>query len=256
MQARRVIPCLLLRGEGLVKTTRFATPTYVGDPINVVRIFNEKEVDEIVIFDILASRERRAPRLAFLEKIVSEAFMPVCYGGAVRDVDHARQLLRLGIEKLAVNTAALRDLGSVRRLSDRFGAQCVMGVVDVRRDLLGRARVHSHVGAPVPERDPVRWASALARAGAGEILVQSVDRDGTRAGMDLDLASRLRNAVPVPVVLAGGANATHDMVEAMRQGGLSGVAVGGRFVWYGPHRAVLVSYLQPGERREIAESLR
>lgn len=256
MQAKRIIPCLLLRGDGLVKTTRFEHPSYVGDPINVVRIFNEKEVDEIVIFDILASRTAQAPRLAFLERIVSEAFMPVCYGGAVRDVDDARALLAIGIEKLALNTTALRDLDAVRRLSDRFGAQCVVGVIDVRRDWLGRPRVYSHAGAPIPEPDPVRWAQRLAAAGVGEILVQSVDRDGTRAGLDLDLATRLRGAVEVPLVLGGGAHEVDDMVAAFRRGRLSGIAVGGRFVWYGPHKAVLVSYLGPNETRAIAEGVR
>ncbi len=254
MPAKRIIPCLLLLENGLVKTMRFAKPSYVGDPINVVRIFNEKEVDEIVIFDILATRLGRRPRHELLEQIVSEAFMPVCYGGAVRGVEDARALLAIGIEKLAVNSIALTDLDAVRALSDRFGAQCVMGVIDVRRDLFGGLRVHSHAGLPIPEKDPVRWAEQLERAGVGEIMVQAVDRDGTRGGLDHALAREFAGRIAVPLVLAGGARDATDMIGAFQSADLSGVAAGAQFVWYGPHRAVLVNYLSPDEIRAIAKA--
>lgn len=256
MPLRRVIPSLLLAGEGLVKTTRFGRPSYVGDPINVVRIFNEKEVDEVVLFDILASREGRPPRLDLIQQIVSEAFMPVCYGGAVRSVADARALLAVGIEKVAVNTAVLQNVRLAFDLASQFGSQCVVGVVDIRRDVLGRARVHSHTGGPVPERDPLRWAETLQQAGVGEIIVQSVDRDGTQSGLDGEIAASFAGRLDVPVVLGGGARDAADITRAFQMGRLSGVAVGAKFVWYGPHRAVLVTYLSPDEIRQVEEGAR
>lgn len=250
MLRRRVIPSLLLSKGGLVKTCRFRDEVYVGDPINAVKIFNEKEVDELFLFDIHASRERRGPDFALIESIVSEAFMPVAYGGGIRTQEDVRTLLRLGVEKVALNTAALEDLGLVRRLSDAFGAQCVVGVVDVKRDWRGRARVWAHSGADVPEREPRRWMQRLVEAGVGELLVQCVDRDGTLGGIDSALFSDIRGAVQVPVVAAGGARNVGDL-QAVFDLGVSGVAVGARFVFVGPHRAVLISYLSDSERRVV-----
>jgi cyclase len=246
-----VIPSLLLSNGGLVKTRRFKAPVYVGDPINAVKIFNEKEVDELFLFDIDASKQRRRPDFALIESIVSEAFMPIGYGGGVRTVDDVRTLLRLGVEKVALNTAALDDLGFVRELSGAFGAQCVVGVVDVKRDWRGRARVWSHAGVPVRQADPRLALQELASAGAGELLVQSVDRDGTLEGLDHELLSSLAGAVEVPLVAAGGAKDARDLQAAFERGGVSAVAVGARFVFIGPHRAVLISYLSEPERAAI-----
>lgn len=247
----RVIPTLLLQGRGLVKTRRFRDPVYVGDPRNVVRIFNEKEVDELVLLDVRASRDGTQPDLDMIQEIVSEAFMPVCYGGGVRSLEQARALLRLGVEKVAVNTAALRDPVLVRRLSDEFGAQCVVGSVDVKRSLLGVPRVYSHAGVRPPEPDPVRWAQRLVALGAGEILLQSVDREGTLSGCDLDLLRRFHGKLDKPLIAGGGAATLEHMRLALRACGLSGLSVGARFVFYGPHRAVLVTYLERGELREL-----
>jgi cyclase len=251
MPSARIIPCLLLRGNGLVKTTRFADPKYVGDPINAVRIFNDKEVDELLLLDILASKEARGPNMALVEQIVSEAFMPVGFGGGVRSVEQARSLLRIGIEKIAVNTAALEGLGIVRDLADKFGAQCVVGVVDVKKRWLGGYTVHSHTGVRLPERDPVAWAQRLAEAGAGEILVQSVDRDGTMSGYDLDLLRTFSGSLRVPLIAAGGAANVDDMVAALQACTLSGLAIGARFVYQGPHRAVLINYLDARDMDRI-----
>jgi imidazole glycerol-phosphate synthase subunit HisF len=245
----RVIPTLLLSERGLVKTQRFRKPVYVGDPRNVVRIFNDKEVDELALFDVRASRTAAPIDLAMIREIVSEAFMPVCYGGGVRSVAQAAELLRIGVEKIAVNTAALDDIGLVRALSAEFGAQCVVGSIDVRRDVLGRPRVWSHSGARVPERDPVAWAQALVAAGAGEIVVQSVDHEGTLAGPDLALFRTFDHAIDKPLVVGGGLSSVADMEATIRACRPSGLSVGARFVFYGPHRAVLVTYL---EREELA----
>lgn len=251
MLRKRVIPCLLLRRGGLVKSRRFAKPTYVGDPINAVRIFNEKEVDELLLLDITATREGRRPDFELVKEVVSEAFMPIGYGGGVRSPEDARTLLKLGVEKIALNTSALRDLRLVTELKDSFGAQCLMGVVDVRRSWRGRYEVHSHAGARVAQRDPVRWAQMLAEAGAGEILVQSIDRDGTMAGFDLELIGRFDGKLKVPLLAAGGAGNVGDMHAAFRACDLGGLVVGARFVFYGPHRAVLITYLTPSEQAEL-----
>lgn len=247
----RVIPVLLLRRNGLVKTTRFAGPKYVGDPINVVRIFNQKEVDELVLTETVATRDGRGPDFELLESIASEAFMPVCYGGGVRRVDDAKRILRLGMEKIAVNTEALRRPRFVRELSDTLGAQCVVASVDVRRTWRGRYEVHSHAGARVSERDPLRWIDELVRLGAGELLLNAVDRDGTMQGCDLALLERIRGRFDVPVIAAGGAGSVEDMAAAVHAGGLSAIGVGARFIYEGPYRAVLVSYLSASELARV-----
>ncbi len=251
MLRTRVIPCLLLRRSGLVKTIRFKRPSYVGDPINVVRIFNEKEVDELVLLDIVAGKERTRPDFELLEQIASEAFMPVCYGGGVRSVEDARQLLKLGIEKIAVNTAALEDPTLIRRLSDAFGAQCVVASIDVKKSLLGKHQVFSHAGVDIPERDPVAWAKRLVKLGAGEVLLTSVDRDGTMSGYDLELLRTFDGRLDVPVVASGGAGSVDDMAAALHACRLSGLGAGARFVYYGPHKAVLVTYLEPKDLRRL-----
>lgn len=251
MLCRRVIPSLLLSGGGLVKTRRFKDEVYVGDPINAVKIFNEKEVDELFLFDIQASREGRRPDFALVESIVSEAFMPVAYGGGVRTLADVRTLLRLGVEKVALNTAALDDLSLVRELSNAFGAQCVVGVVDVKRDWRGRPKVWSHAGRTPRTNDVKEWMKALVAAGAGELLVQSVDRDGTLDGLDIELFRSVKGCVEVPVVAAGGARGLDDL-KATFDLGVTAVAAGARFVFIGPHRAVLISYLSDAERVGIS----
>lgn len=244
MLRKRIIPSLQLAGPRLVKSWRFGPSTYLGDPVNAVKIFNEKEVDEILLLDITCTREGREPDYALLEEIASEAFVPVTYGGGVRSVEAGRRLLRAGIEKLAVNTWALADPSAVRRLAEAFGSQCLVAVIDVRR-----GRVFSHAGLRPPEPDPGRWALHLQEQGAGELLVQSVDRDGTLAGFDLELLAGLPSGLRVPVLAAGGAGSVADMQAALATGRLDGLAVGARFVFYGPLRAVLINYLTPAERR-------
>jgi cyclase len=247
MLRTRIIPVLLLRRHGLVKTVKFRSPRYVGDPINVVRIFNEKEVDELILTEVVATRSGGRPDFELLEQIASEAFMPICYGGAVRSVDDASRILRLGMEKVAVNTAALEDPGFIRRLADAFGSQCVVASVDVKRTWRGRYEVHSHAGRPVPERDPLRWIDMLVAQGAGEVLVNAVHRDGTMQGYDLELLGRLRNRFDVPIIPCGGAGSVDDMKAALRASGADALGVGARFIYEGPYRAVLVSYLSREE---------
>ncbi len=253
MFRKRVIPTLLLRDGGLVKGRQFRDQKYVGDPINAVKIFNEKEVDELFLFDIDASRQQRKPDFEMIREIVSEAFMPVGYGGGVRSVEDAGRLLAVGIEKIVVNSGALEDLSLVTRLKDAFGAQCVVGSIDVQKRWLRAPQVVSHSGRGVVEKNPLTWANALIRAGVGELLIQDVDRDGTLEGLNLTLASQFTR-LEVPVVMGGGANDVSQIRSAFDLGA-SGVSAGARFVFYGPHRAVLISYLSEGDAAALSGSI-
>lgn len=237
----RVIPALLLRGKGLVKTTRFKDPAYVGDPFNTIKIFNDKEVDELALLDITASAEGRGPNMRFLADAASEAFVPLAYGGGLRTVEQMHELYKLGVEKAIVNSAALDDITLVRRAADRFGSQSVVVSMDVRKRLLGGYRVYRDNGAKETPHDPAEWAVKLQEAGAGELLVTAIERDGTFKGYDLDLVRQVSHAVDVPVIASGGAESVENLVQAV-QAGASAVAAGALFVYQRPHRAVLISF--------------
>jgi len=247
----RIIPVLLLRGKGLVKTIRFANPGYVGDPLNAVRIFNEKEVDELVVLDILASKEGRVPDVALLSRIAEECFMPLCYGGGVSSIEQMRELFALGIEKIALNTAALDDLSLLSRAADLFGSQSVVFSIDCRRGLVGGASVYSHAGRKGYEKDPVALAQRGDAAGAGEILLNSVDRDGMRQGFDLELSRSVAREVTIPVVACGGGGELKHFRQVIREAGVAAAAGGSQFVYQGKHRAVLITYPKPEEIEAI-----
>jgi imidazole glycerol-phosphate synthase subunit HisF len=242
MLKTRVIPCLLLRGAGLVKTTRFKDPKYVGDPINAIKIFNDKEVDELVLLDIAASREDRGPAFSVIEEVASECFMPLAYGGGIRTVDQARRILKLGVEKVVFNTTAWRAPTVLTDAAREFGAQAVVASIDVRRKLFGRYEVVVEGGTRGTGIDPVDYARRLEAAGAGEIFLTSVDRDGTMQGYELELIAKVSAAVGVPVIAAGGAGSVQDFRAATHEGGAAAVAAGAMFVFHGPHRAVLITY--------------
>jgi cyclase len=246
----RVIPCLLLRGTGLVKTVKFADAKYVGDIVNAVRIFNDKEVDEIVILDIEAHR-RGSIQWDLVANTASEAFMPMCYGGGVRTVDEIKRLLKAGIEKVSINSAAHDDPRLVERAAKEFGSQSIVGAIDVKKNFLGRYLVVSHGGDRKRAPDVATWAKSLERAGAGEILINSVDRDGTQTGYDLDLVRQVTSAVRVPVIACGGAGKLEHFAQAI-ENGASAVAAGSMFVFHGPHRAVLITY---PERKDLVKWL-
>jgi cyclase len=237
----RIIPCLLWRGGGLVKTVRYRSPKYIGDPINAVRIFNDKEADELFLIDIDASRKGYDPRYAEIEAIVSEAFMPIGYCGGVRTREHAKQLVRLGVEKVAINSAALERPACITEIASDIGSSSTVGVIDFKRQFLGRKVVWSHAGRKVAIADPVAYATELQRLGAGEILLNSVDRDGMMAGYDLELVEKVTKSVDIPVVALGGAGSVQDLGSALDRGA-AGAAAGSLFVFHGPHRAVLISF--------------
>ena len=243
MLIHRVIPCLLVsqsRG-GLVKTLKFGKPKYVGDPINAVKIFNEKEVDELMVLDIDATRERRGPDFKMIEELASECFMPLCYGGGIRTAEDARTLFSLGVEKVALQSVVATNPGIIREIADRAGEQAVVVSIDVKRNWLGRPQPYSAAGVKQPFSD---WRDAVRQAvanGAGEILLNAVDRDGTLAGPDLELIREASALADVPLVAIGGIGSLDDM-KAATDAGASAVAAGAYFVFQGPHRAVLITY--------------
>jgi imidazole glycerol-phosphate synthase subunit HisF len=238
----RVIPCLLLRGEGLVKTVRFKNPTYVGDPINAIKIFNDKEVDELIFLDIEASRAGRGPALQMIRDFASECFMPVGYGGGIRSLADAREVLALGIEKIIVNTLALRQPAVVAEIAREFGAQAVVVSIDAQRRLLGGYEVMAAGGTEKTGQRPADYARRVVELGAGEILVNSIERDGTQSGYDVALVRSVADAVPVPIIACGGAGTLAHFRDAVTEGHASAVAAGSMFVFHGKHRAVLISY--------------
>jgi cyclase len=237
----RVIPVLLLDDGALVKTVRFRDPRYVGDPINAVRIFNEKQADEIVLLDISATPHGRGPDEAAIEEIASEAFMPVAYGGGVRDVATARRLIQLGVEKVVVNAAAVEAPADVARIADTLGSSTLVVAMDAMRAAAGW-EVAIRSGTRRTGLDVRAQAEAAVRLGAGELFLTSIDRDGTGDGYDLDLVRAVAGAVDVPVVACGGAGALADLATVVHGGGAAAAAAGSLFVFHGRHRAVLITY--------------
>lgn len=238
----RVIPCLLLHEGGLVKTTRFREPKYVGDPINAIKIFNDKEVDELVLLDIGATRAGRGPAYSVIEDVASECFMPLAYGGGIRTLEEARRILKLGVEKVIFNTSAWTRSEVIRGASKEFGAQAVVASIDVRRKLLGRYEVCVEAGSKATGLGPVDYARRMEDLGAGEILLTAIDREGTMKGYDLELIRSVTGAVSVPVIASGGAGSIEDFRQAVTVGRADAVAAGAMFVFHGPHRAVLITY--------------
>lgn len=252
MLRARLIPTLLLRAGGLYKTVRFKDDTYVGDPINAVRIFNDKAVDELILLDIDAHREGQGPDFSRVADIASEAFIPLCYGGGVTQLGHFERLFKLGIEKVAVNSAAVGDMALVAQAARVFGSQSVVVGIDIRRSLFGRHERHVRSASVNTRQTAVEAARQAEAAGAGELLLCSVDRDGTMQGYDLSLVREVSSAVKVPVIACGGAGSLAHMAQVIREAGAASAAAGSLFVFQGKHRAVLITY--PDER-EVAAAL-
>lgn len=247
----RIIPILLLKGAGLYKTNKFRKEIYIGDPVNAVKILNDKEVDELSFLDIKAAREGSDPDISMLKDIASECFMPLSYGGGVKSVEMARELLGIGIEKIVVNSAAYTIPALIPSLSQHFGISTVVGSIDVQSGWLGKEKVMIHGGRESIPFSPVEWAQELERRGAGEILLNSIDRDGELCGYDLDLIKRISSAVSIPVIAAGGARNLSDFSKAVNEAGASAVAAGAMFVFQGKHRAVLITYPSQNDTKAL-----
>jgi len=242
MLKTRVIPVLLLQNRGFVKTRRFKKPTYLGDPKNILKIFNDKEVDEIIILDITASKQRREPDFAYLQELTVECFMPVCYGGGIRSLEDIKKLSAIGIEKAAINTYAHENPLFVKQAADHFGSQSIVISMDVKKDMFGNYRCYTRGGRKKTGIEPGVFARQMQENGAGEILINSIQQDGTWEGYDLTLIKRVSGLVDIPVIACGGAGSLSDFYRAVCDGGAAAVAAGSFFVFQGIHRAVLISY--------------
>ena len=242
MLRTQIIPVLLLRNESLVKTVRFGKFTYVGDPCNTLRIFNELEVDELLFLDITATRERRGPNLKVLADIANECFMPLGYGGGVRTLDQAKSIFDIGFEKIAVNTYAVERPEFMTELAKYYGNQAVIASIDIKKGFLGKNLVQTYSGRHRTILDPVAWAKELESRGAGEILLTAIDREGTWSGFDLELVNSVADAVSIPVIAHGGAGTLAHIGEVVRQAGASAVALGSMVVFQKKGMGVLVNF--------------
>lgn len=238
-----MIPCLLLKEEGLVKTVRFKHPNYIGDPINAIRIFNEKEVDELIFLDIDASKRKKEPDYAYLSKIADQCFMPLCYGGGVTSVEQMQKIFALGFEKVSVNAAAYQNPEMVREAVARFGSSSIVGAMDIGRDFHGRRTVKILNGRKNVGILPVEYAKRLENLGVGEILVNDICKDGMMQGYDCDIIEEIANSVQVPVIACGGAGKISDCLKVVEHGA-SAAAAGSIFVYWGRLKGVLINYPQ------------
>lgn len=244
MLKNRLIPCLLLDGKRLVKTHKFKNPRYVGDPINAVKIFNEKEVDEIILIDISATKNSTPPNFAFIEEIASECFIPLCYGGGIRSIEDATRLFNLGVEKVSIQSSSYKDLELIKELATRFGSQSVVASIDIKKNIFGKKLPFYSSLKKFVKIDLLDLIVQHTDAGAGEILLNSVYNDGMMQGMDLNLIESVASICSVPTIFIGGVGSLKDIQQAVSHGA-SAIGVGSFFVFHGPHKGVLISYPSP-----------
>ena len=256
MLRSRVIPCLLLHNKGLVKTVRFTDPKYLGDPINAVKIFNEKEVDELIVLDIDASVNGVEPDYSLIEKLALECRMPLCYGGGVSSVEQARKIVGLGVEKVALSSAAIENPSILSQVSNVIGRQSVVSVVDVKKNPRGDYIVFLYNGKMKVKVDLVGLLRRLEDCGAGEIVINSIDNDGAMKGYDLNLAEMVRDAVSLPITVLGGAGSKDDIFRLVDRFKVIGAAAGSLFVFKGVYKAVLINYLSQEEKSKLNQVLR
>ncbi len=248
----RIIPCLLVHKKGLVKTVKFRDHKYVGDPINAVKIFNEKEVDELIVLDIDASREQKEPDYSLIEKLAVECRMPLCYGGGINSAEQAQKIFNLGLEKIAISSAAVENPGLVSEIAERVGNQSVVVVLDAKRKTLSsKYEIYIHNGTRQTGLDPFDFAVKMQQAGAGEIVINSIDRDGMMSGYDQDLINRMREVITTPLTVLGGVGSLEDIGGMIHEHGIVGVAAGSLFVFKGKFKAVLINYPTSAEKETL-----
>lgn len=248
----RIIPCLLVHNKGLVKTVKFKDPKYVGDPINAVKIFNEKEVDELIVVDIDATIRNYEPDYKMIENIAIECRMPLCYGGGIKTADQAQRIFNLGVEKIAISSKAIDTPSIVSEIAERVGNQSVVVVLDIhKKTLSGKYEIFTHNGSRNTGLRPVDFAQEMESRGAGEIVINSIDQDGMMKGYDLDLIRKIRSEIHIPVTVLGGAGSFEDIGSVIREHGIIGTAAGSLFVFRGKYRAVLISYPGKTEKQNL-----
>jgi cyclase len=248
----RIIPCLQLIDQSLVKTVQFRKYSYIGDPINTVRIFNELEVDELCFLDIRATVQKRTPNLKILSEIADECFMPLSYGGGVKDAEMAKKILSIGFEKIIINTAAIENPALIMEIAKHSGNQSVIVSIDVKRSIWGGHAVYSNDGTIKTKLNPVEWAKQVEEFGAGELLVTSMDQDGTWKGFDKEIIRNISEAVSIPVIANGGAGTVSDIGMAVKIGKASAVALGSMVVFQQKGMGVLVNF---PDKKELEEEL-
>jgi cyclase len=247
----RVIPCLLLKNLGLVKSVRYNNFRYIGDPINAVRIFNAKQADELIFLDIMATREKRSIQLDLIKKIGDEAYMPFTVGGGIDSISVIKEILNAGAEKVCINAFALKNPEFIKEASDIFGSSTIVVSIDVKSSLLKKNYVYNHSFGKLTNISPLEYALLVENMGAGEIIVNAVDRDGMMNGYDIELIRRISDAVRIPVIALGGAGKLDDFKTAITEGHASAVAAGSMFIYHGPRRAVLINYPTKTEMKHI-----
>jgi cyclase len=251
----RIIPCLLIHNRGLVKTVKFKDPKYVGDPINAVKIFNEKEVDELIVVDIDATTQNYEPDYKMIENLAVECRMPLCYGGGIKTVEQAQRIFSLGVEKIAISSIAVENPSIVTSMSERVGNQSVVVIMDVRENLNNNTyEIWTHNGTKRTGLNPVDFAVEMEKLGAGEIVINSINSDGVMKGYDLKLVQKVREAVNIPMTVLGGAGSLDDIGILIKQYGIIGAAAGSLFVFKGKYRAVLISYPQSTEKGNLIKN--
>jgi len=251
----RVIPVLLLKGQGLVKSVKFKDYRYIGDPINAVKLFNDMNADELAFLDIMANRENRSVSLDFVKRVGEEANMPFSVGGGIKSVKEIQQIIAAGAEKVILNTSAAEDPGFVKNASDEFGSSTITVSIDVKRSLFGKELTYIHSGKKATRFDPVSFAKLMEEMGAGEIIINSMARDGIMQGYDISLIRRVSEAVRIPVVALGGAGSYEDLKKAVSEGYASAVAAGSMFVFHGPRRGVLINYPEKEQLNLMFEAI-
>lgn len=246
----RIIPCLLINNGDLVKTKKFKNPTYLGDPINAVKIFNEEEADELCILDI-SSHKNKAINFELLKDIVSEAFMPLAYGGGIDSLEAAKKLFRMGFEKLIFNTALSHNQQLIKDVVEYAGAQSVVASIDVKKNLFGKEECYIDCGAKNIKKECVSYLKEIERLGVGEVFVNSIDHDGMMKGYNICLIKSITSSTNLPVIACGGAGCLEDLAIAIKQGGAHAVAAGSIFVYYGARKAVLINYPTEEELKSV-----
>ncbi len=239
----RIIPCLLVKNKGLIKTVKFSDPKYVGDPINAVKIFNEKEVDELIVLDIDATVNNADPDYTMIQNLAAECRMPFCYGGGVKTVEQAKRIIKLGVEKVAISSAAVDNPELVSRIAEEVGGQSVVVVLDVKKNVKdGSYGLWTHNGKRNSGKDPIDFAQKLEKLGVGEITINSIDNDGVMKGYDHTLVKKVREVTTVPMTVLGGAGSLKDIEQLISAFGIIGASAGSLFVFKGIYRAVLINY--------------
>lgn len=238
----RIIPCLLVKNKGLVKTVKFKDGKYLGDPINAVRIFNEKEADELMVIDIDATYNNNEPDYKMIENLASECRMPLCYGGGIKTLEQAQRIFSLGVEKIAVSSAAIQNPSIVSDIASKVGSQSVVVVLDVKKKMFGGYDMYTHNAKQYININPIDFIIKMEKEGAGEIVINSIDNDGVMKGYDLDLIDKFRNSISLPLTVLGGAGDLVDIAGLIQKYGIIGAAAGSLFVFKGKYKAVLINY--------------